>query len=133
MAGELRVEIGSDADVVSARQRGRALAEECGFTSTDVIFIATAISEIARNIVAYADRGEMVMQPVERAGRRGIVVVARDQGPGVRDVNLAMKDGFSTGNGLGLGLPGSRRLMDDFEIVSETGRGTTVTMGKWLR
>jgi serine/threonine-protein kinase RsbT len=133
MAGELRVEIGSDADVVSARQRGRALAEECGFTSTDVIFIATAISEIARNIVAYADRGEMVMQPVERAGRRGIVVVARDQGPGVRDVNLAMRDGFSTGNGLGLGLPGSRRLMDDFEIVSETGRGTTVTMGKWLR
>jgi len=133
MVGELRVEIGSDADVVSARQRGRALAEECGFTSTDVIFIATAISEIARNIVAYADRGEMVMQPVERAGRRGIVVVARDQGPGVRDVHLAMKDGFSTGNGLGLGLPGSRRLMDDFEIVSETGRGTTVTMGKWLR
>ena len=132
MEGELRIEIRSDADVVRARQSGRALAQRCGFTGSDVVFIATAISEIARNIIVYAVEGEMLMQPVEADGRKGMVVVARDEGPGVADLRLALQDGYSTGNGLGLGLPGTRRLMDDFEIVSEAGRGTTGTMGKWL-
>jgi serine/threonine-protein kinase RsbT len=132
MAAELRVPIDSDGDIVTARQQGRALAEQRGFAGSDLIFIATAISELARNILVYAERGEIVLVPVERNGTRGILVVARDEGPGVADVALAMQDGFSTGSGLGLGLPGAKRLMDDFDIVSEVGRGTTVMVRKWL-
>jgi serine/threonine-protein kinase RsbT len=128
----IRVAIGSDADIVRARQEGRSLAQQHGFSGSDLIFIATAISEIARNMVVYAGRGEILLEPLERNGRRGVLVVAHDEGPGVADVALAMQDGYSTGHGLGLGLPGARRLMDDFEISSETGRGTTVTMSKWL-
>ena len=100
--------------------------------AADLIVIATAISEIARNILSYATRGEVVLRSEERwDGRRGIVVVARDEGPGVEDIDRAMQDGYSTGDGLGLGLPGARRLMDEFEIVSGD-TGTTVTMKKWL-
>jgi serine/threonine-protein kinase RsbT len=131
MADEFRVTISSDADIVNARQQGRALAAERGFSGSDLVFIATAISEIARNILVYAERGEIVLRPIERHGTHGVLVVARDEGPGVPDAALAMQDGFSTGNGLGLGLPGARRLMDDFDLVSEAGRGTTVTMTKW--
>ncbi|HEY5882740.1 MAG TPA: sigma-70 family RNA polymerase sigma factor [Nakamurella sp.] len=128
---EARVMVTMDADVVTARQQGRDLATRAGFTTTDLTLIATAISEIARNIVKFARRGEIVIQIVDDAGRRGITNVARDAGPGISDLTGAMRDGVSTYRGLGLGLPGARRLMDEFDIVSEVGKGTTVTMAKW--
>lgn len=127
-----RIPIASDADIVTARQRGRQLAEEVGFSNVDITLIATAISEVARNIVVYAKRGEVEMWIERSGGRAGLVVVARDEGPGIAHVEQAMQDGFSTGNSLGLGLPGARRLVDEFEIESEVGRGTTVTMKKWV-
>jgi serine/threonine-protein kinase RsbT len=127
------VPINLEVDIVSARQQGRALAVEVGFSGGDLTLIATAISEIARNIVVYAKRGEILLSPIQDGARRGILVVARDQGPGIPDVAQAMQDGYSTGKSLGLGLPGAKRIMDDFEIVSEVGKGTTVTMRKWMR
>lgn len=133
MADEKRVQVERDVDIVAARQLGRRLAEEAGFRGSDLTLIATAISEVARNIVSYAERGEILLEQATKDGRRGIVVVAQDNGPGIADLELAMQDGFSTGKSLGLGLPGARRLMDEFEIVSEVGKGTTVTMRKWMR
>ena len=126
-----RVIFAVDANVVTARLKGRDLASRAGFTSTDLTLIATAISEIARNIVKFAQRGEIVIRTVDEPGRRGVTVIARDAGPGIADLPKAMRDGVSTYRGLGLGLPGARRLMDEFEIVSEVGKGTTVTMAKW--
>lgn len=128
---EAVVPIRSDGDIVTARQEGRALASLLGFSSTEATLIATAISELARNIVLYAKRGEIVLALLEDHGRRGIVVTARDEGPGIVDVRKALMDGHSTSGGLGLGLPGVRRLMDDFEIVSQIGKGTTVTVKRW--
>jgi serine/threonine-protein kinase RsbT len=131
---ELRVPISRDADVVTARLKGREVAARVGFSRTDATLIATVISEVARNIVQFAERGEIVVCPVERGDRTGVLVVARDAGPGIPDVTKALQDGYTTyGGGLGLGLPGSRRLMDEFDLVSETGRGTTITMTRWLR
>jgi serine/threonine-protein kinase RsbT len=109
------------------------LAAYAGFAGADLVMIATAVSEVARNILEYAKRGEVVVAVIQRGDRRGLEVLARDQGPGIADVSQAMQDGFSTSRGLGLGLPGSRRLMDDFELESRVGQGTTVTMRKWLR
>jgi len=129
----LRVEIEREADIVAARQAGRQLAAQIGFSTTDQTLIATAISEVARNIVVYAQSGEIVLDRAEEGGRVGIQVVAIDQGPGIDNKDLAMRDGYSTKNSLGLGLPGARRLMDDFALDSEVGRGTTVTMKKWKR
>ena len=129
---EVRVPVTTDADVVVARQKGRRLAVDAGFTGTEPALIATAISEVARNIVKFAKRGEVVMALVTEDERTGLTVVARDAGPGIADVRRAMEDGYSTYGGLGLGLPGTRRLMDEFEIVSEAGKGTTVTMTKWV-
>jgi len=131
MAAESSVPVQRDVDIVTARQIGRELAVEAGFTGSDLTLIATAISEVARNIIVYAQRGEIRLQMAQRDGRRGIEVVAVDEGPGIPDIERAMQDGFSTGRSLGLGLPGARRLMDEFEIVSEMGKGTTVTMRKW--
>ena len=133
MAEELLVPITSDVDVVSARQKGRELAAEAGFSSGDQTVIAAAISEIARNILMYAKRGELLLRTVNDGARHGLIVVAQDEGPGIRDVQRALQDGYSTSGGLGLGLPGARRLMDDFEVVSEVGHGTRVTMKKWTR
>ena len=133
MAPEVNVPIRSDSDVVTARQRGRELAARVGFSTTDQTLFATAISEVARNIVSYAGHGEILLSGIEEGTRRGIQVVARDQGPGIADVELAMRDGYSTGNSLGVGLPGARRLVDDFELKSEPGLGTTITLKKWLR
>ncbi len=130
---EARVLVTVDADVVTARQRGRELAGRVGFTGTDRTVIATAISELARNIVRFATRGEIVVRLVDDGDRSGVVVLARDAGPGIIDVDQAMRDGFSTCRGLGVGLGGARRLMDEFDIVTEVGRGTTVTMAKWSR
>jgi serine/threonine-protein kinase RsbT len=123
--------ITTDADVIVARQKGRELATLMGLSRSDLTLMATAISEVARNIVQYADRGEIEFRNVERGGKHGLMIIARDQGPGIPDIALAMQDGYSTSRGMGLGLPGSRRLMDDFEIISEIGKGTTVTMVKW--
>jgi serine/threonine-protein kinase RsbT len=133
VGAERAIPILADADIVLARQEGRRLAAALAFSSSDLTVIAAAISEVARNIVEYAGRGEIVMTLIERNGRQGIGVVARDEGPGIRDVHLAMQDGFSTSGSLGVGLPGARRLMDEFDIASEVGRGTTVTMRKWER
>jgi serine/threonine-protein kinase RsbT len=125
--------IDRDGDVVTARQKGREMAQRIGFSGSDLTIIATAISEIARNIVLYARRGEVIVSPVKEGSKRGLLVVACDEGPGIPDIEQAMRDGFSTGKSLGLGLPGARRLMDEFEIVSEMGKGTVVTMKKWTR
>jgi serine/threonine-protein kinase RsbT len=130
---EVRVQIEREADIVLARQAGRQLAAQIGFTSTDQTLIATAISEVARNIVVYATHGEIVLDRADEGGRVGIQVIAVDQGPGIDNKELAMRDGYSTKNSLGLGLPGARRLMDDFTLDSEVGKGTTVTMRKWKR
>jgi serine/threonine-protein kinase RsbT len=128
---EIRVPIESDTDVVTARERGRSIAAGLGFSSVDLTLIVTAISEVARNIVLYAEHGEIVLRQVHEKNRQGISVVATDSGPGIPDIAKAMQDSYSTGNGLGLGLPGSKRLMDDFEVESVVGHGTTVRMVKW--
>jgi serine/threonine-protein kinase RsbT len=125
------VAINSDQDIVTARQEGRALALELGFSTGDATLIATSISELARNIVSYARKGEVTLKSVLVSGRQGISITASDKGPGIRDIRQAMRDGFSTSGSLGLGLPGVRRLMDEFEIVSQQGLGTTVTVKKW--
>ena len=132
MLNESRVAINSAADIVTARQKGRALAMELGFDGSSLTLIATAISEIARNIVDHAKRGEIVLSSVHHRGSHGIVIVARDEGPGIRDVAQAMQYGYSTGKGLGVGLPGAKWLMDEFEIDTKAGKGTTITMRKWL-
>ena len=123
--------INSDQDIVTARQKGRALAIELGFSSGDATLVATAISELARNIVSYARKGEIQLNTVQGSGRQGILIVASDDGPGIQDIRQAMRDGFSTSGSLGLGLPGVRRLMDEFEIASEPGKGTIVKVKKW--
>jgi len=133
MGGELVVQIQADADVLLARQKGRELAKSLRFSGSELTLIATAISEVARNIVTYAKRGQIALRLVSQGRRRGIRVVAQDAGPGIADIARAMEDGFSTSSSLGLGLPGSRRLMDEFDIVSALGKGTTVTMTKWER
>ena len=131
---EERIAIESDNDVVTARQRARELAARLELTSTDQTLLATAISEVARNITTYATRGEVFLSIVrDNGGREGIRVVARDSGPGIEDVDLAMQDGYTSGGGLGLGLPGARRLVDEFDIESAPSEGTTVTLVKWSR
>lgn len=130
---EVRVRVAADADIVTARQEGRRVAGMLSFSSSDLTVIAAAISEVARNIITYAVEGEVRVAVVERNGRRGVTIVARDEGPGIEDVALALRDGFSTSGSLGLGLPGARRLVDEFEIDSAPGRGTLVTMRKWER
>ena len=130
---KIRVPINSDKDIVVARQEGRTLAMSLGFSPGDATLLATAISELARNIVAYANVGEILLATttVNGAARLGMQVVAHDEGPGIADVQQALRDGFSTSGGLGLGLPGVRRLVDEFQIVSDGTSGTTVTITKW--
>ena len=130
--GVVRVAVSRDADVVVARQQGREIAAAAGFSATDQTLIATAISEVTRNIVKFATRGEVALSLLSEGGRRGVRVVARDVGPGIADPEQALRDGFSTYQGLGLGLPGARRLMDRLDLESEPGQGTTVTMEKWV-
>ena len=128
----VQIPINGIQDIVTARQSGRALAQELGFSNSSLTLIATIISELTRNILTYAERGVIVLGVLERNGRRGIAVEARDQGPGIADVARALEMGYSTSGGLGLGLPGVRRLMDEFEIVSDVGSGTTVRARKWI-
>jgi serine/threonine-protein kinase RsbT len=131
VADEARIVVAADTDIVEARRTGRDLAAHLGFSLTDLTMIATAISEMARNITTYAGHGEIILRVIRQAGRHGLMVIAHDDGPGIADLDRAMEDGYTTGRGLGLGLPGSRRLMDEFEIDSRPGRGTTVIMRKW--
>jgi serine/threonine-protein kinase RsbT len=128
---EIEVPINSDQDIVAARQKGRSLAVALGFSSGDATLIATAISELARNIITYAKSGEIRLTAINGSARQGIRLVALDQGPGIPDVQQALRDGFSTSGSLGMGLPGVMRLVDEFEVVSEENRGTTVTAKKW--
>jgi len=132
MENDLRVTISSATDIVTARQRGRTLAMELGFDGSDLTLIATAISEMARNIIDHAEHGEILLEPAKNGSKRGIAITARDQGPGIPDVARAMQYGFSTRKGLGVGLPGAKWLMDEFDIDTRVGQGTTVTMKKWL-
>lgn len=129
---EICITIRSDLDIVGARQRGRALAAQLGFSSSELTLIATGISELARNILVYAQTGEIRLVLVDQGGKRGIVITAQDRGPGIRDLHLALQDGYSTSRSLGLGLPGVRRLMDEFEIQSVVGEGTRVVVKKWI-
>lgn len=133
MDAEVRVSISSDADIVIARQEGHRIAATLSFSTSDLTVIATAISEVARNIIEYASRGEIVIRVVQNGDRHGVAVVASDRGPGIPNPSLALQDGYSTSGSLGLGLPGARRLMDSFELKSAVGKGTIVTMHKWAR
>ena len=125
--------INSAADILTARQSGRSLARQIGFSSpTDLTLIATAISELARNIVHYAKQGEVVLEKVQHNGKCGITIIAKDDGPGIADIAQAMQSGYSTSGGLGLGLPGVQRLMDHFDIASTSRTGTVITAIKWV-
>jgi len=126
------VPIGNEFDIIIARQKGKMIAKDMGFSTIDQALIETAISELTRNIYSYAKKGVIVLTVVEEYGKKGIEILAQDTGPGIEDVSLAMKDGYSTTNSLGLGLPGVRRLMDDFAIDSKVGKGTAVVAKKWL-
>jgi serine/threonine-protein kinase RsbT len=128
---EATVAIRSEADIVAARQHGRSLASRLGFSVTEATLVATAISELARNIILYAEHGSIVMKPLHAVRGPGVLVVAHDDGPGISDLRRALAGGFSTSGGLGLGLCGVRRLVDDFDVESEPGRGTRVTFKKW--
>jgi len=130
-AAEKVIPLNVDADIVTARQEARALAAKIGFSSSEQIFIATAISEAARNILQYAGSGEITLIQVKDGSKTGIEIIARDQGPGIKDVQRAMEDGYSTSGGLGLGLPGIKRLMSELHVKSAPGKGTTVTIRKW--
>ena len=127
----VRVRIQSSADIVTARQQGRSMAATLGFTNTTLTIITTAISEVGRNIVEYAKEGEISIATVGNGPVKGLQIVASDRGPGIADLETAMRVGYSTSRSLGMGLPGARRLMDQFEIASSRGRGTTITMTKW--
>jgi serine/threonine-protein kinase RsbT len=130
---ETRVFVNSDTDVVLAREKGRALAATLEFSASEATLIATAISELARHIVLHAGQGEILIKRLEHGKRTGVSVEARGQGPGSSDLDDAVPAGCSASSRLGLGLPGVRRVMDDFEIASEVGKGTRVTVRKWTR
>jgi len=127
----ITIPITTDADIVQARQVGREMASTAGCGSTDLTMVATAISEIARNILTHAGGGDIELKLVEEGGRLSLLITARDEGPGIADVEKALEDGYTTGGGLGLGMPGARRLMDEFTVITEPRRGTTVIMRKW--
>ncbi|MDD2234792.1 MAG: anti-sigma regulatory factor [Desulfitobacteriaceae bacterium] len=132
MSISISVDISTENDIVTARQKGRFLAKELGFSIVDQCRIATGISELARNIFLYAPTGKIIISSIVKNSRQGIAIVAEDNGPGISDIKLALLDGFSTSNGLGMGLPGCQRLMDEFEIKSELDIGTKIVIKKWL-
>jgi len=132
MIPEKTIPINKEVDIILARKEGRELAREIGFGSVEQCRIATAISELTRNIIRYAGRGRVVIRAI-LGRRKGIEITCSDDGPGIQDIEIAMQDGYSTDRGLGAGLPGTKRLMDDFEIRSEVDRGTSVIIRKWLR
>jgi serine/threonine-protein kinase RsbT len=121
----------SEQDVVLARQAVRKAAQQLGFSIVEQTKIITAASELVRNAIVYGGGGILEMEMVEKNSRRGLQLIVSDQGPGIQDLSLAMKDGYTTGGGLGMGLPGAKRLVNDFAITSEPGAGTTVTVIRW--
>ncbi|MCF3944652.1 anti-sigma regulatory factor [Oceanobacillus alkalisoli] len=127
------VNINKEWDIVGARQLGREMAKEIGFSTVDQARIATAISELARNIYLYAEQGKISYEIIYNDSRAGLCLIAEDEGPGISDISQVMRDGFTTSGGLGAGLPGVKRLMDEFEVYSEVGKGTTIKTVKWLR
>jgi serine/threonine-protein kinase RsbT len=129
--GELVIQ--TESDIVAARRTVRETATRLGFGVTDVTRIVTAASELARNVFKYAGEGVMRWRYLEAGGRSGIEIQFIDRGPGIEDIDRALEEGYSTGGGLGMGLPGARRLMDEMEIQSTVGQGTTVTLRKWRR
>ena len=133
VATEARVLVEADLDIVSARQQGRVMATQLGFSPGTATLIATAISELARNILLYASRGEVTITTIENNGSKGITVEARDDGPGIPQPQRALEDGYSTSGRLGLGLPGVKRLMDEFRLETSPGRGTRIVVHKWVR
>jgi serine/threonine-protein kinase RsbT len=132
-AVDIRLEIRSTIDIVTARQQGREIAMELGFPASEITLIAAAISEIARNILDHAKRGEVIFNVITKGSNKCLQVIAQDEGPGIPDVARAMQYGYSSRGGLGVGLPGAKWLMDDFEIESVIGKGTKITMRKWLK
>jgi serine/threonine-protein kinase RsbT len=132
VSDDIVVDVGHPDDIIAARQAGHQLARDMGFSLTDVTMIATAISEVARNITSYAGYGAIRVAVQDREGRRALVVRAEDDGPGIANIERAMDDGYSTGRGLGLGLPGARRLMDRLIVESAPGEGTRIEMWKWV-
>ena len=131
MQREVRVKIDSPADIVVARQQARALATEAGFSICDSTLVTTAVSEMSRNILEHAQHGEVVISLLRNGTKSGVKIVVKDRGPGIADIAQVMQDGYSSRKGMGIGLPGTKRLMDEFEIRSKVGNGTTVTMKKW--
>ena len=131
-ARSLEISIESDSDLLAARQEARAIAFELGFSLTAVVGIVTALSEMTRNMLTYAGRGELRIESIRDGDRSGILITARDEGPGIPDLQKAMMDGYSTSGGLGIGLPGIKRLMDSFEVHTGPEKGTTVIVRKWL-
>lgn len=127
------VQILNEWDIVAVRQLGRNMAKELGFRTVDQARITTAISELARNIFLYAGQGEVCVKKEYVDGKVGLVIIAKDQGPGIADIRRVMEDGFTTSGGLGAGLPGVKRLMDDFDVQSKVDEGTEITAVKWLR
>ncbi|HJF32197.1 MAG TPA: anti-sigma regulatory factor [Sporosarcina psychrophila] len=127
------VDIYTEWDIVAARQLGRNEAKKSGFGTVDQARITTAISELARNIYLYAGKGKIEIKRLSENDLYGITIIASDNGPGISDMRKVMEDGFSTSGGLGAGMPGVRRLMDEFKVDTEPGVGTTITTTKWLR
>lgn len=127
------VNIHKEWDIVGARQLGREMAKELGFGTVDQARIATAVSELARNIYLYAEQGQICFEIIDTIDRRGLCMIAVDSGPGIADISQVMQDGFTTSGGLGAGLPGVKRLMDEFDIRSEVGEGTKIKATKWIR
>lgn len=127
------VKIINEWDIVAARQLGRNFAKELGFGTVDQARITTAISELARNIYLYAGQGSIQIEKLVINGKSGLKIIAEDQGPGIKDIRRVMEDGYTTSGGLGAGLPGAKRLMDDFEIESIPDEGTKISAIKWLR
>jgi serine/threonine-protein kinase RsbT len=128
----MRIVIKSDEDVITSRSAAKEMAKEIGFGIVDQTKIATAISELTRNIIKYADEGLLNVTAISAGDRKGIELICEDRGPGINDIGLALKDGFSTSGGLGMGLSGAKRLMDEFELESKRGKGTRVVARKWL-
>jgi serine/threonine-protein kinase RsbT len=130
-AGKIEISIATDEDVVRARREGRLMSEGIGFNATEAVFVATAISELARNIVTYARRGRIVLNAIESGRESGICITAIDSGPGIANIDLALQSGYSSSGGLGLGLPGVRRIMHEFHIASSATGGTQVRVVRW--
>lgn len=127
------ITIQSDLDIVAARMAARDMAKTMGFGAIDQARIATAISELARNIYLYAGEGTVTVGEVQQGARKGLEVICEDEGPGIEDIGLVMQDGYTTSKGMGMGMPGARRLMDDFDVISIVGEGTKITCRKWKR